>query len=296
MEAVPLNALVSYYQNTGLGLAEIMERLSRRIYEYPRSKAGSGEDDCGEFYLFFYPRLLRMLARFRDQGKPFEWYFNSVLRWQYTVYCRWKRKTEQSWRAGRCPDFWEPPDFSPSLLPAPALDARYARVIPIDRRGLLLKAADRRRILFLALKNARSLDDSALASIGRLTGVQEEQLAALVEKLRADLYDREIRLHRLYVRRNRTFTRILLLQQQLSCEVETERKAELALKLAGLRSRLRSAQARIARVNLRPSNRQIAELLSVPKGTVDTSLFWLRNRLSAWEARQQEPDTLRQSA
>jgi hypothetical protein len=151
--------------------------------------------------------------------------------------------------------------------------------MPIDRFGSSRENTCRQRILFLALKNARHLDDSAISWISGLTGIGEDHLMGMVERLRASLYKRELRLHKLYRRQNKIFTKIFLFQRDLLWEVDPEIKSELAFSLCELQTTLRSVQRRIRRVRLHPSNREIAELLRIPKGTVDTSLYWLRQRL-----------------
>jgi len=102
----------------------------------------------------------------------------------------------------------------------------------------------------------------------------------MVGRLRSNLYKRELRLHKLYRRQNKIFMKIFLFQRDLLWEVDPEIKSELALSLCELRTTLRSVQRKIRRVRLHPSNREIAELLQVPKGTIDTSLYWLRRQLS----------------
>ena len=277
-----LNSLVAYYQNTGLGLAEILNRLSLRVYNYPLGKFRASEDDCGEFYLYFYPRLLRTLSRFRDRGKPFEWYFNSVLRWHYKAYCARKRKEQVKWTAAKNALFWELPVLAPALpaeCPAAPGTGRYRKIIPVDCLAGSREATSRRRILLLALKNAGQLDQSVLPWISGLTGIAEDHLAGLVERLRANLYKRELRLHSLYQRQNRILAKVFLLQYDLVQEFDPARRSELALSLADARGKLRSVQRTIRRTRLHPSNREIAELLGIPKGTVDTSLYWLRRQL-----------------
>ena len=92
-----LAEMVLEYQRSGENLQAIVERLAWRIYRYPLQHRGHDEDDCGECYLLFYPRLLRCLARFRDQGKPFEWYLNAVLRWHWKAYCQRQRVERAGW-------------------------------------------------------------------------------------------------------------------------------------------------------------------------------------------------------
>jgi hypothetical protein len=281
MDRGALNEMVLRYQRSGEGLEQILAVVGPAIYRYPAGKYGSCEDDCGEFFLFFYPRLLRTLARFREQGKPFEWYLNSVLCWQYRVYRRSRQRQEVCWRAGSRRDFWELPD-SPGVAAEEGSDA-YARVFRPDRRGRVPKAADRKRLLFLSLKNVWFLDESVLPRLSQATGVETARLAAMARRLREQLCQRQVRLHRLYERRNRLFAKLILLQQELEQEIEPRYTLELSVRLARLQRSLRLVRRRIGSVSLRPTNREIAEVLRVPKGTVDTSLYWLRNRLARQE-------------
>jgi hypothetical protein len=175
--------------------------------------------------------------------------------------------------------FWELPDPG-SLLPAATLSADPGQVvIPYDRFGCSRENTCRKRILLLALKNARHLDDCAIRRMSELAGVEEARLLALVERLRANLYKQELRLHSLYGRQNKIFTKIFILQRDLLWQADPELKAQLVLSLWELRRTLRSIQRKIRRVRLHPSNREIAELLQIPKGTIDTSLYWLRRQL-----------------
>jgi DNA-directed RNA polymerase specialized sigma24 family protein len=278
--------MVAYYQNTGLGLGEIVKRLSLRIYNYPMGKYGASEDDCGEFYLFFYPRLLRLLDKFEDRGKPFEWYFNSVLRWHYKVYCSRKQRDQIRWVVARNLLFWEVPE-PVAAGSAPVESPRWGgQIIAMDRFGNSRESTCRRRILYLALKNARHLDEPAIRRISGVTGVGEDHLSGMVEQLRAALYKRELRLHKFYRRQNRVFTRIFLLQRDLLRECDPAAKADIAFVLSRQRTALRSVQRKIRRIRLHPSNREIAELLGIPKGTVDTSLYWLRHQ---WTDQRERP-------
>lgn len=289
MEAESFTEKVLQYQGTGEGLEELLLFLSPRIYGYPKTRNGWTEDDCGEFFLFFYPRLLRTLQRFNDQGKPFEWYFNSVMRWQYLVYGRVRRKREKQWTASIAPELWDPPKEQLSEpakaegkggwpeLPA----AEMARLFRLDPEGRAARRSDRKRLLFWAMKQARSLDEQALARLHELTGFAPAWLAGVAARLKEQLSRREARLSLLIDRRNRAFSCLRLLEQEIGSEPDPERRGRLSRSLARARRTLHLSQRRIARIPLRPSNREIAEALGLPKGTVDTSLYWLKSRLAA---------------
>jgi hypothetical protein len=288
-----LTERVLRYQRTRQGLKELLALLAGRIYGYPRCRGSRAEDDGGEFFLFFYPRLLRTLERFQNQGRPFEWYLHSVLRWHYLGFVRWKRRRERSWAAGALPALWEP---QPGGGPAAEGSSRENRAEPFELPGwlgpgvtdllslehgaFLERPADRKRLLVWALKQVRSLREPDLEKLSAWTGIGEERLRALCAGLREHLAGRERRLAMLVERRNRAFAALQLAQQALAAEPEPAGRALLAGRAARARRCLHLSQERIARVPLQPSNRELAQALGLPKGTVDTSLYWLKRRLA----------------
>ena len=92
-----LTEKVLLYQKTREGLHDIVSALAPRVYQFPRRKMGWDEDACGEFFVFVQPRLIRLLDRFNDQGKPFESYLSAVLNWQLRNFARDRKRGERSW-------------------------------------------------------------------------------------------------------------------------------------------------------------------------------------------------------
>jgi hypothetical protein len=282
-----LTERVLRYQRTREGLEELLAVLAGKIYGYPRCRGSVSEDDGGEFFLFFYPRLLRTLERFQDQGRPFEWYLHSVLRWHYLGFVRWKRRRERSWASGTMPDLWEPSAYGrisegqnesrefPGWLPS-----EVAAVFGLDPEHRLRKPADRKRLLIWSLKQVRLLRGPDLALVREWTGIGQEQLRQVCAELRGRLERRERRLDLLVGRRNQAFAALQLTEQALAGEPDPAVRAALSERLARARRCLHRSQERIARVPLEPSNRELAQALGLPKGTVDTSLYWLKRRLA----------------
>ncbi|MFI5368672.1 MAG: hypothetical protein ACHQ1F_06630, partial [Spirochaetia bacterium] len=58
-----------------------------------------------------------------------------------------------------------------------------------------------------------------------------------------------------------------------------------------VRKRMRAAMSRMARVKLAPTNLEIARVVGVPKGTVDSGLYWLKRKLAS----VYDPDIPRQA-
>jgi DNA-directed RNA polymerase specialized sigma24 family protein len=272
-----LTARVLEYQRSRDGLDGLVADLAPRVLSYPRRRFGWDEDACSEFYAWFHPRLLRVLGRFRDQGRPFESYLVSVLHWQARSFARRFRREEQAWTMG------------PRLVAAGAADdaaedaaedaapARPAPLPPLAPFG----DADRRALLFLVLKCCRSFDPSWLAAVTSATGVAPRRLAGLVELLQAGREPSERRLEALRLRRNGAFSRARTLEHALARATDPAEVEALRRRLEAARRCLAAAVERMARVRRDPTNREVARALGVPKGTVDCSLFLLKRRLAA---------------
>ena len=274
-----LTEKVLRYQKTGLGLSEIINEIGPRIYYFPRRTMGWDEDACGDFYVFIHPRLLRLLDRFRDQGRPFESYLWSVLNWQMRNFARDRSRAERRWNVSlrvepgevvtREEHDTDTAGVEEDLAP---VAAAFARCVTTD--------ADRRNFLFLVLKCSRRLDGSAAPALARLAGVSPQSLCALASSLR-DLRSRREARHEMFVgRRNRAYAAARLLETELRSEVEPARRAVLEGDLARMKRRMRLAMDKMARVGLAPTNAEIGRVLGVPKGTVDSGLFWLKKKLA----------------
>ena len=142
-------------------------------------------------------------------------------------------------------------------------------------------AADRRNFLFLALKCSRLIDTLNAHALARIAGVTPAALASLVAELREARDARECRHEMFRCRRNKAFAAIRLLEHELRAEVEPQKRASLEKTLGRTRLRMRTAMQRMSRVGLAPTNLEIAKVLGVPKGTVDSGLYWLKRKLAS---------------
>ena len=281
LDSSSLKSRVLRFQKTGEGLKTIMSDLSSEIYRYPRSKPGWREDDCGDFYLFFYPRISRMLERFEDQGKPFECYLNSVLHWQYNSFLRKKNQIAREWRLSSYPGLW--PQLQSVELPAGEESLhkyiKIAESLGLESSGKIRRKADKKRFLILLLKHSKEIGCSEIKLGAALTGTVEHKLRLAVQELNKRIAHKDERLRILRERRNRAFYKARLLEEEMDRVVDSGEWLVFHKRLQRLNKSMRRAQDKISRIPLYPSNRDIAEVWGIPKGSVDTLLFTLKARL-----------------
>jgi len=282
-----LTQKVLQYQKTGQGLNEIVEEIGPRVYQFPRRTMGWDEDACGDFYVFIHPRLIRLLHRFRDQGRPFESYLWAVLNWQLRNFARDRHRDERRWQVSLRVD--------PGAL-VTREDHGADQAEDLDALGAsaafapcLRSDADRRNFLFLVLKCSRLLDPERAPALARLAGVTTQRLLGLASALRDLRGAREARQETFRGRRNACYAAIRVLEAEIASETDAEKLASLRERLCRMRRRMAAAMQHMSRVALAPTNREIGRVLGVPKGTVDSGLFWLKRKLSS----VYDPDNLR---
>ena len=167
-----LTQKVLQYQKTGHGLREIVDEIGPRIYQFPRRTMGWDEDACGDFYVFIHPRLIRLVDRFRDQGRPFESYLWTVLNWQLRNFARDRGRAERRWHVSLRIDPGAVvtrdeygAEAGAGLSAGAEQDAFSASA---DLAQCLQSDADRRNFLFLVLKCSRRLDSENAPALARL--------------------------------------------------------------------------------------------------------------------------------
>ena len=284
-----LTARVRAFQCSGEGKRALLEELGTYVYAYPRRKYPHLEEDvAGEFYLFCHAKLERLITRFCDQGKPFERYVNSVLSWQLRSFLARRHCREQAWAVGLRSQLWDPqqaaaePSPTPVAATAPPTATPPARAAASGRHpGPGLPAAPhRRRLIYAVLKAGHELDDRVVSAAAHAARCNEHWLRAQVDRLHRQRAPVQHRLTLLRERRNGAFAQLQLWQANAHQELDPERRARAAARASRLRRTVTGTQERLARVRAAPSNREIGAALGVPKGTVDTGLYWLKRQIT----------------
>jgi len=203
-----------------------------------------------------------------------------VLNWQLRNFARDRKRGERSWNVSLRldADDVEAQEAQEKIALKPVTESVC---VPENYSSLIRTDADRRNFLFLALKCSRTIGPDNAPLLSAVSGVGADRILGLSASLREMRAPRELRLETFRERRNRAFAQSRLLETELQGEIETERIAMLGASLAKVRKRMRAAMCRMARVKLAPTNLEIARVVGVPKGTVDSGLYWLKRKLAS---------------
>ncbi len=301
----PLTGRVLTYQRTGRGSTELFSEIMRRVYVYPTRRFGLREDDCGDFLLFFYPRIRLTLLRFENRGKPFASYLYTTLKYQIRSYIAIRNREKIRRATADSPAVCNtvfihndqiaqiaenPPLYDHGLAshPPPSLRAEIDEVLSVLTaipRSRAQTGANARRIVIMAMKCCLRLNDADIAELAVVTGFDEDRLHNGWLELRACMQVRLARIAMLQDRRSAAFFQI----QYAHMRIRTTPSPQMAGKLKRIlelhRARYRRAGRLLQQVPLAPSNIEISRALGIPKGSVDSTVHYLR-KVAAQEGLQ----------
>ncbi len=262
------------YQKSGSGYNEITKRISLIIYSYPlRNNYLTEEDQC-EFYLSFYNRIEGLIKNFTFKGIPFEVLLNKTLKWHTKTYMNCRKKEKQLIAVNNNEAEIKIKDI---LYNDEDKLNDYDHLPDITLKG----KASRKRLLILVLVNSHIINDKEMKTFSQITGYNLEWLLDLKDILNSRLFERSKRLNRLREKRNNTYFNLLYKQSFLSDELDIEKKVALIKQIDRLKKRLNDTREEISKVPCCPTHSEIADLLNIPKGTVDSGIHYFRKKHKA---------------
>jgi hypothetical protein len=226
------------------------------------------KEDYIDYLCWLYPRISRAIDNYRETGASFEAYISTMIRWSAREYRsrladhHVTENTAWTLRAAELPVHNSEPEY----LPLPA--GQKTAVNP-------------RQILFLLLKSYYFVSDDFLDRIAPRLGMKKEALCGMMNKLRELRTAREEEIRGLQERIYCQFYRCITFEKRMNAVAENSaHHAKMKSRLARARVRLAAMRKRLAGIRLDATNRQIAEVTGVSKGTVDSALYTLKTKMN----------------
>jgi len=154
----------------------------------------------------------------------------------------------------------------------------------IDKKG----RKNTRRILALILKCYHYVSDDFIDKISGVIGIDKKELREMVMKIRRIRQKRDDEIYQMKERIYRQYYRCIIYEKRLLLLHEnTVLYNKMFLRLEKARQRLEKMRARISKIRTDASNKQVADVIGIKKGTVDASLFRLKAK---WEIMASKSD------
>ncbi|MGM0432343.1 MAG: hypothetical protein ACQEQU_06490 [Spirochaetota bacterium] len=289
-----LTKKVIAYQRTGEDKEQTLQQLYYFVYSYPVDKHLLREEESSEFLLYFAPTIDYILHKFTFQGYPVEQYLVRCIRYRLRNF-KTRQKAgsyeqlaaEHTHRNQSGPQdeletvFEEAPDYTavcrrPAETPSIIIDASR-----FDSSLSCSYTIEADKLLYLVLKHALLLPhsvipvlDEAFTALTSLFG----KVSDMVLHLRTINAERLARYEKLEQQQNTLYVEMLHLEDLLRLEPHEHLQQEIIAKRCKKQAASRNVAEKIDSFNLYVYHRQIAELLGVPKGSIDSGLFYLRRK------------------
>jgi hypothetical protein len=261
-----------------------MAGVAEAVYESPGHYGFRSVDEVGEAFCHYWNRIEDLPERYTNTGANFEAYLTSSLRYIALSVRRNRAKEfdkqavcyEEEYRdysSGYTSSSWSRYDYGESwCLRDPGPCSGKSKLLPEDADARGSAKAFRTRLVYLCLKCAHLLDDSRLHELARLAGVDAVILMRLIQKARLEIEQHSIRTCSRRRGRDSAWVRMGVNRRRLSREVDPDRRQHLENRIR----RDHCVYLRACQVihNSRPmlSNKGVAQILGVSKGTVDSGV------------------------
>jgi hypothetical protein len=263
---ITLNGLFADYSAGLLEKKTLEGEIFRAIKENMYRLANWNREDNDEYLSWLYPRISQAISAYRETGSCFETYIGSLVRMTAKEFRSRKARTylaESAAWMSVLPDMYtseEPPD--------------YAHI----EEEISPKIIHPRQLLILILKCCCYVSDDFIERAALKLKISEEELGSMVSSLKKLREKHERYTASLQEKTNYQFYRCIFYEKRLKALPENSIAAQRVRdRLERCRERLANLRERLAKRAPDPSNLQIAKLLGLSKGTVDSVLYRLKS-------------------
>ncbi|MCX7026328.1 MAG: hypothetical protein NT061_02290 [Spirochaetes bacterium] len=260
----------------------LFHSLAGDVFAKPRYYGFESSDEAAEAFLCYKVRLRTIIRKSRTISGSSEAYIDSCLRFLAKSVRRNRRKKElcdlvlaASGGSLECQVQALSPDLTEEGCPEGG--GCFCELPPswfLER----LRSPEK-RLLFLSLKCAWEIDDVMAEKVAERVGVPSLWLGGLLHRARASVEGSRECLLRLHERKNALWVKSRLLESQLKDQnLRSEARLRLSRRNNAYQIQYLALQDRISKYKLLVTNKMVAEILKVPKGSVDSGLFYLRTQ------------------
>jgi len=270
--------VISYQQGI-VSYESISGYISLYVYDYPRRTKHWDQDRCSDFFVFVHHRLKKMADSFVFSGLPFEAYLNVSLKHQMNSFLKKRREKElkeevfcRMCAAGSLEDesslYKIRDDFNYEIKEPVAV---YKRKTGLGRT--------KQRLFFLALSDPDRLDDDSIAQISASTGYSIDYINRCCMAVKEKVLQKREELRRLREKKSGWFFQLLVIQDKIMNEPDPDKRLWLEERMQRLRDRIERISKKIAaKASCLVTHQDLAQVLGVSKGTVDSSIFYLKRK------------------
>ena len=281
-----LTIMLTAYRKGNLAKREVVEAVSLFVYRFPLKAYRWKEDECSDFFSFFFPKIENIIETFQMRGVPFEAYLIKTLRLQIKTFAAKRIADEIYMKLIKNREFWPYEkiiESSSCLETSESYNRHTSFIISVVEKILspcgTIECRDKtlkKRALMLVLKKSRVVSPEDIEALSPMLGCSERWLSSSIAILREKLDEKNEKRKIMEERRNRRFLRLCVLHEQFYTCDNCEKRNQLYSDIARTKAYMENLKTRIEQLSDEPTHQEIAEIMNLPKGSVDSGLFYLK--------------------
>jgi len=219
-----------------------------------------------EFLSWLYPRLARAIDLYRDQGSSFDAYINGL------VYCTAReyqcREADHYLTESAC---WQAKAEEMRLYES---EPEY----PEPQKNIYIpEGISSRQILFLLLKSYYCVDENFVEKVSHTIGMETNVILDLIDELRKQRSEKDTEISELRERLFCQHYRCLAYERRMNkAQPGTDYHEKMRSRFERAQKRFCAMKRRLGGIRRGATNKMIAAVLGIPKGTVDSALYVLK--------------------
>ena len=224
-------------------------------------------EEYTDYLCWLYPRISRSIDHYREVGSSFDTYIRCLVRWSVREYR--SREADHHVTENAC---WNARTMDMMVCSNESEYAEGTEIQPVFK-----PVSNPRQVLVLLLKSYYFVSDDFLTRIAPAIGVKKEKLLQLIDELRKKRLDRDEEIRTLRERIHSQFYRcISMTKRAAAAPAGSAFQEKMQQRQVRAENRLEAMRERLKNIRFEATNRQVAEVLGIPKGTVDSNLHALK--------------------
>ena len=238
--------------------------------------------EAGDFIVTFIPKVDNIIDNFNIDLASFHHYINKHIKWLMFSFCKQYTKNKEKNEAiyyNQINEYDSMNTVSESIGEY-KISSNAIKLLNIIN-GKIIKKSVKKRLLIFLLKNSRSLNIDQINVFAPIIDISPEWLFLKKEEL-CSLCNKRIK-NREYLKQRyvRLFLEITKEQDKLNKIEFFSNKQYILESIEKKQIRKNQLEELIKNRHCGPKNEEIAKILSIPKGTVDSSLYYLKKDLES---------------
>ncbi|MCQ2604599.1 MAG: hypothetical protein MJ215_06140 [Spirochaetia bacterium] len=280
MKEKSLTTLVLQYKQGKIPYEIVYDKVAVLAYMFPHRYKRWDMEHSSDFFEFFEPKIRNSINNFTYQGLEFEKYLNKILNYHmrnFKARMAMEKHIERVCMRDKFNDSIAADEFRYVISDKKSID------VAESVNAYLGKVADdiilRKRIFYKVMCEPENIDDSLVEYLSELVGFSSLHVFSCRDRLREIVRMKREKYTRLGERRDSLYLRMLVLQERLAEEYDETVRQSMLRQIIKMQEKIEALAMKLDRYSLKVSHRDVAVVLNVPKGSVDSAIYYLNKRL-----------------